>query len=405
MAEAGLPFEYVAVDPSGRRVRGQISAPNDRDAFERLKRDGLSPITIKAGGQGRTAEPRGSKTKLSDRDLAALLADLAALTGAGADMRSAFAILSARADGAELKATARALSADIGGGEGLESAFAKHLPARLAFIAALIAAGEASGSLSQGFERAAEILSARLKLRDQFVTVVSYPAFVFASTIAAFSVIVFFVIPSLAPLIEDSPSPPAFLAAMIAFSHFFTANAAWLAGGLAILIVAGLAAGSAGLLRGPFEAALLDGPMRRTAGAIVYGGFSVTLGAMLAGGAPMAEALRLATRSVAMTRARSRLEVVAGAVRQGTPLSNALEGVHGFPAAISRLTAVGEATGAMGGMIARAGRLEEERALRRLEQAGRILGPALIVILGAAIGLLMAGLLSGVSQLGQSALS
>ena len=41
---------------------------------------------------------------------------------------------------------------------------------------------------------------------------------------------------------------------------------------------------------------------------------------------------------------------------------------------------------------------------RRIEAAGRVLGPALIVGLGGLIGLMMAGLLSGVSQLGQSAL-
>jgi len=95
---------------------------------------------------------------------------------------------------------------------------------------------------------------------------------------------------------------------------------------------------------------------------------------------------------------------VIGAVRQGQSLSTALDAVPGFPASVRRLATVGEASGAVGPTIVRAGRLEEEEALRRLESAGRLLGPALIVILGGAIGLLMAGLLSGITQLGDTAL-
>ena len=82
----------------------------------------------------------------------------------------------------------------------------------------------------------------------------------------------------------------------------------------------------------------------------------------------------------------------------------ALGEVRRFPPAIVRLTAVGEASNSLGGMLQRSGRMEEEAALRRIETIGRIAGPALIVLLGAILGVLMAGLLSGVSQMGQSAL-
>ncbi len=89
-------------------------------------------------------------------------------------------------------------------------------------------------------------------------------------------------------------------------------------------------------------------------------------------------------------------------MRQGEALSNALAQVKPFPDAIVRLATVGEASGALGPMLARAGKIEEDAAIRRIESTGRLLGPALIVGLGGIIGL-MAGLLAGVSQLGQAA--
>jgi type II secretory pathway component PulF len=145
--------------------------------------------------------------------------------------------------------------------------------------------------------------------------------------------------------------------------------------------------------------------MGRTAAGLVYGAFAVALGTMLASGAPMSDALRLSLRSVRSGLARARLEPVARAVRQGQSLPSALEQVARFPAIIVRLAAVGEVSGALGTMLARAGRLEEETAIRRIEAVGRLLGPGLIIFLGGLIGLLMAGLLSGVSQLGETALN
>ncbi len=137
----------------------------------------------------------------------------------------------------------------------------------------------------------------------------------------------------------------------------------------------------------------------------MFGGFAVALGNMLAAGAPMADALRLAIRAIRSPVARKRMEPALQNVRQGRSLSDVLEGVKGFPLSVVRLAAIGEASGALGAAIARAGKLEEEAALRRIESAGRLVGPALIVFLGGLIGLLMGGLLTGVSQLGNAALN
>ncbi len=94
-------------------------------------------------------------------------------------------------------------------------------------------------------------------------------------------------------------------------------------------------------------------------------------------------------------------------VRQGLSLSlsQALQAVQGFPPTIVRLVSVGESTGALGLMLQRSGKLEEDAAVRDIEAAARLLGPILIVLLGGLIGLMMAGLLSGVTELGQAALN
>ncbi len=408
MSEDEIPFDYLAVDATGRRVKGQVAARGDAAAFERLKRDGLSPIRIRPGHRNSSAaamDGSNAARGLSERETADFLADLAALLGAGADMRGALSILGAKGGRPAVRVLAKTLSQEISGGGALDQAFSRYLGKDHAFVGALIAAGEAAGDLPGGLQRGADMLASRIRLRDQMVSTLSYPAFVFASTVVAIGVILLFVVPSLAPLVEDAgATPPLTLRIMIGASGFLRANLWLLTGSVAVLGLGLIGLGAAGALTAPSERLLLDGPARRTASGLVFGGFAIALGNMLAAGAPMSDALRLSIRSVRSGTARARLEPVAQAVRQGEVLSSALGRVTPFPDAIIRLAAVGEASGALGPMLARAGKIEEDAAIRRIEAAGRVLGPALIVGLGGLIGLLMAGLLSGVSQLGQSAL-
>jgi len=407
MADAERTFSYVAIDSAGKRVKGMLTARDDGSAFERLKRDGLSPLSLRSRTPASVKVGASDKRSkgLTEREAAEFLSDLAALLKAGADIRSALNITGGRSDRPSVRVTSRALTSAISGGDALDQAFTRSLGKDHVFVGALVAAGEATGDLAGGLQRAADMLQSRLRLRDQLVSTLSYPAFVLLSTIVAVGVILFFVVPSLAPLVSEAGSrPPLSLSLMIGASTALRQNAVALVALTVAAAIAGGVAGAMDLLTGPLERLMLDGPARRTASGLVFGGFAIALGNMLSAGAPMSEALRLAVRSVRSATARARLEPVSQAVRNGQPLSNALEKVNPFPTSIIRLVVVGEASGALGTMLARAGQMEEDAAIRRIEAAGRILGPALIVLLGGMIGLMMAGLLSGVSQLGDAAL-
>lgn len=397
-------FAYRAFDPAGRRIKGVVAAHSDHEAFERLRGDGLSPLSlrpVKAARPKRVAAPLAP----SDRASADLLSNVADLLRAGADIRTALGILGARSDHAAIKSLCKTMIIDIGGGEALDRAFSRNFGRNQALVAALVAAGEASGDLPGALQRASEMIEARLKLRDQLVSVLAYPGFVFASAVAAVFVILLVIVPTIAPLVEDSGSgPPLALGLMVKASHFLISNGAILALLFAAVVVGVAAMYRLGMLSGPLNVFFLDGPAKRTVRGVIFGGFAISLGSMLAAGAPMSEALRLAVRSIGSGTARQRLELVGPSVRQGQSLSTALSAVKAIPNSIVRLAALGEASGSLGPMLIRAGKLEEDGAMKRIHVMGQLAGPALIVLLGALLGLLMAGLLSGISQMGQSTL-
>lgn len=395
-------FAYVARGADGKRVRGLVPGPNEQAAFERLRRQGLSPLKLRpapsraaGGGQG-----------LQDRESAEILLSLADLLSAGADMRSALNVLLSRAQGSRVANACRRLLQDISAGEALDAAFARTLAPRHAFVAALVAAGEAAGDLPQALRRAGEMLEAAIKLRQQLIAALAYPLFVLISTLAAAGVILLAVVPSLEPLVSEGGEANApILSGLLAASRLLREQGVVLAAGLGVAAILVTGLGRAGLLRGPLDRLWLTGPWRRISCALAFGGFAISLGVMLSAGAPMSEALRLAIRGVRSDLARSRLQVVLQQVRQGVSLSQALQSLKSFPPTIVRLVSVGESTGALGRMLQRSGKLEEDAAVRDIEAAARLLGPALVVLLGGLIGLMMVGLLSGVTELGQAALN
>jgi len=399
MAETSV--SYVAIDGDGRRVRGRLAAHDEASAFEALRRQGYSPVSLRL--RAKTA-PRTRPSLLRAREAADVLSSLAELLRAGADIRMALGLLSERFEREEVRRICRNLANDIADGQALERAFARAFE-RQPFAAPMVAAGETSGDLPGSLQRAADAMSARIKLTDQLVSVFAYPAFVAVSAVLALIVILFFIVPSIAPLAEDAgATPPLMLRLLISASDGLRSHLAIISGLAVVSLLALAFAIRVGLFTEAFERALIDGPARKTFGGLTFGSFAISLGNMLAGGAAMNEALRLAVRTVRSSAARRRLETVLPAVREGRSLSDALSGVRGFPNSLVRLAAIGEASNAMGELLERGGRMEEQAAMRNIEQFGRIAGPALIIILGMLLGSLMGGLLSGINNIGGAAL-
>lgn len=405
MPELALRFTYVAIDSSGRRVRGVVPATDERAAFELLKRDGLAPVAIRSHRVGSDKAATAGRAKLSEEAISEFFFDLGALLAAGADIRAALGILGARADRWALGVAAKAVAAEIGAGSSLEVSLSKVLGERAGPMIALATAGEASGELARSLERAAASIALRLELRRKIVSALSYPAFVLASTIAAICIILFLVIPSLAPLASTpGVKPPLPMRVLLWASDAARAHWGEIVGGCGGILLGGLIGGRIGLLRTPIDRILLDLAPGRTIATVTYAGFAVILGQLLNAGTPMSEALPIALRTVRIELARARLERSLSTVREGERLSTALSQVPGAPATIVRLAEIGEEAGALGTMLERAGNLELEAAVKRIEAFAQVLGPALIVILGALIGALMASLLTGVTDMGASAL-
>eukprot|EP01030_Chromulinospumella_sphaerica_P020621 gene20621-20539_t len=212
-------FNYTAAAPSGVRVAGSVEADDERDAFARLQRENLRPIrlTIASG-----RDQRGRVT-LSAEAVAELASDLAELLLAGASMKNALAVMASASGDTSSGPAAQALSQEISKGAPLDEAFRTVLGSRYPFLPALIAAGEAAGNLPGALTTIAETIERDMEIAEQVVGALSYPGFVLSMTLGSVLLIVLFVVPALAPIIDEAGGQTSLImAALLAVSRLLT---------------------------------------------------------------------------------------------------------------------------------------------------------------------------------------
>src|SRR5450830_109560 len=116
--------------------------------------------------------------------------------------------------------------------------------------------------------------------------------------------------------------------------------------------------------------------------------FYRTLGMLLRGGIPLITAMGMVS-SLLQPLLRSSLDKVAFDVREGKPMSAAME-QYGMTTSISiRMLRVGERTGQMGEMMERIGAFYDEEIARSVEWFTKLLEPLLMIIIGLVVGLVV----------------
>jgi general secretion pathway protein F len=99
---------------------------------------------------------------------------------------------------------------------------------------------------------------------------------------------------------------------------------------------------------------------------------------------------------------RENLAAAGAQVREGLPLSGALA-AHGLTTPVSlRMLSVGERTGNMGEMMERAAAFHDEELARSAEWATRVVGPALMLVMGVLIGAIVVLMYLPIFQLAES---
>jgi general secretion pathway protein F len=129
--------------------------------------------------------------------------------------------------------------------------------------------------------------------------------------------------------------------------------------------------------------------------------FSHTLAILARGGVPLLSALDSASRSMTNLVMRGAAQSVTARVREGASLARALAETHAFSPLLVSLVESGEVSGRLAEMLERAARLEDQARERRLAIALAVLEPALILMMGVFVLLIVLAMLLPIIEINQ----
>src|SRR5512139_2132799 len=355
-------YRFEALDAAGKTTTGLVEADNAKAARSQLRAQALVPLEVTVVGAAGAANDgraiRFGRRVFSSTALAVWTRQLAGLVGSGLPLERALTALADEAEDPRQRELVAHLRSEVNAGSPFARALAGAPREFDDVYRAVVAAGEQSGALGNVLERLADDLEERQALQSKLIGAALYPAIVSLIAVVIVIFLVTYVVPQVASVFTSSKRAlPGLTVAMLAISAFVRSYG---------LIVLALLVGGGVMLsfslrneafRERFDSAFLRLPLfGRLARGYNAARFAGTL-AMLAGaGVPILKALQAAAETLSNRALRTDAMDALVQVREGAPLASALAAKKRFPGLLAMFARLGEQTGQLPQMLARAAR-------------------------------------------------
>ncbi|MFT4114021.1 type II secretion system F family protein [Silvibacterium sp.] len=131
--------------------------------------------------------------------------------------------------------------------------------------------------------------------------------------------------------------------------------------------------------------------------------FSRTLSTLLTGGLPLMPSLETAARSIASKRIAKAVFTSVASIREGKGLATSLASTKVFPALSIEMIEVGESTGALPQMLNSVAEFFEEDVQTALTAAMALIEPAILIVMGIVVVVILIALYLPIFSLGNAA--
>jgi general secretion pathway protein F len=268
---------------------------------------------------------------------------------------------------------------------------------------AAIAAGEQSGRLDQVLARLADYSEARDALNQKIWAALAYPLLLTIVAIAIVAGLLAYVVPQIIGVfVQMHQTLPWPTRALIALSAFVKA---W--GWLLLIVLVGAAIGGRLALRTQqirlaWHALLLRMPLiGRLTRAANTARCTRTLALLAASAVPLLDSLRIAAQVMPNLPMREAVKRAAVKVREGASFSRSLAESGYFPPVALRLIASGERAGELERMLDEAANQEQRELDRWMTTLTAVLGPLVILLVGAMVLFIVLAILLPIFDLNQ----
>jgi type IV pilus assembly protein PilC len=389
-------FEWEGKDKNGKIVRGEIRAGGESVVSASLRRQGILVNKIK---KRRTSGGKAIKQK----DIAIFTRQLATMMKAGVPLLQSFDIVARGSTNPRMTRLLTDIRNDVETGTSLSSSFRKHPLHFDALYCNLVEAGETGGILEALLDRLAIYQEKTMAIKAKIKSALMYPVAVIVVAFVVLTVIMIFVIPAFKQVFSSFGGElPAPTLAVIAMSEFFTG---WwyvifplLFGGIYFFLESWKRSEKMQvvmdrlLLKIPIFGDLINKS--------VIARWTRTLSTMFAAGVPLVEALDSVGGASGNAVYAIATEQIQRDVSTGSALTTSMTATGVFPTMVLQMAAIGEESGSLDHMLAKAAEFYEEEVDEMVKGLSSLMEPFIIVILGVLIGGIVVSMYLPIFKLG-----
>jgi type IV pilus assembly protein PilC len=388
-------FTYKGVKSDGGVVAAEITAADERAAARQLRSQGITVQSLAAkraaaGGFDLSNLPIiGSfMGGVRSRDVSVFTRQFATMISAGLPLVQCLQALGQQAERKRFQEIIARVAADVEGGATLSEAMARHPKIFDELYVNLVHVGEIGGVLDSMLARLAIYMEKSDALKHRVRTAMVYPILVITVAIGVVTFLLIFIIPIFTKFYNQAgvplPPPTQFV---VSLSNFVVGYWWGLIGG-AIGTFLGFRAWyrteqgrltvDRFLLRAPIFGVLLR--------KIAVARFTRTLSALISGGVPILDALRITAKTAGNRIVENAVMDARERVTAGQTLAEPLRQSKVFPAMVVQMVSVGEQTGALDNMLGKVADYYEDEVDVAVSGLTALLEPIMIVFLGIVVG-------------------
>lgn len=387
---------YVAIDKSGKEIKGSTQGNSEEQITRELKSQGLIVLEVteqNAMTRDINIDFGGAPTP---RDLGVFCRQFSSIMRAGVTIIDALNMLAESTENKKMQTALYAVRADVEKGETFGDSLAKHPKVFSELMIQMARAGEASGSLEISMERMAVQFERSAKTKALIKKAMIYPIVVAIVAVAVVVVMLVVVIPSYMEMFEQLDTKlPGITLMVVAMSEFIQSYWYILVPIIIAIVFAIKTFAKTNMGKHVFGKLQLKIPavnnlVVKSAAALM----ARTLSTLLSAGVPLIEAVDIVSDTMTNIWFKEALKQAVQEIMVGAPLSQPLRSSGLFPPMVYHMIRIGEEAGSTEEMLDRLADYYEEEVELAVQSLMAAMEPMIIIVLAGIVGVLIGAVLA-----------
>ncbi len=398
-------FSYKGINLQGKVVAGELEAANDKTAARQLRKENLQLIELKPARA--STRRRGSSRPDRADDLQLVIYQFCSLLESGVSLEVAVSSIGESTPNEQTREAFQRIAKAVRGGQNFSAALRDSGLNIPGYFHSLAESGELTGQLPQALRRGVDQWAYELETDKELRNALTYPTILVVSGISAVILIFIMVVPKFTNLLDkaDTSEIPFLALAVLGTGKFFNDNLLLLAVGFGLAAVLGVGWYSKPDNRRQFKQRLYALPLvGEWLAEAAIGRWASLLGTLLENRVELTQALRLAEKDVEYEAMKGRLQQVERSVRGGQKLAESLQSNRVVTDIGYNLVKVGEQSGQLPRMLDTLATMHGSQGKQRMKKFLQLIEPVSILLIGAAVGVIMGGVILAITSVNDVAL-